>query len=63
MNPDNSSPTWHGRERRSGKDRRIQTDRRDEIRFEPGNQDRRRGRGRRREDRDLWREAMDMPDS
>lgn len=49
---------WAGRERRSGEDRREHGDRRDEIRFEPDKKDRRKGRGRRTVDRDLWEEAV-----
>ena len=49
---------WNGRNRRSGEDRRQQTDRREDIRFEPGKKDRRKNRGRRTEDRDVWEEAM-----
>ncbi len=49
---------WHGRERRHTPDRRVQSERREDIRFEPGKKDRRQNRGRRGEDRDLWEEAM-----
>lgn len=62
MDTDSSSSQWHGRERRCGHDRRRRLDRRDEIRYEPGRQNRRRNRGRRLEDRDLWRAAMTSPD-
>lgn len=59
MSTDRETPEWNGRERRSGEDRRQQADRREEIRFEPGKSDRRRNRGRRNEDRDIWRESID----
>lgn len=46
--------TWNGRERRKNPDRRQHPDRREDIRFEPGRQDRRLSRGRRKEDHDPW---------
>lgn len=52
QNDDNSE--WTGRERRSGDDRRQNNDRREEIRFEPGKSNRRKNRGRRKDDNDLW---------
>ncbi|WP_299195641.1 hypothetical protein [uncultured Amphritea sp.] len=50
----------HGRlinERRSGQDRRKVKDRRDEIRFENC---RRKNHGRRIEDRDFWKESLEL---
>ncbi len=44
--------------KRSNQDRRKHGDRRDEIRFEPGKADRRKNRGRRKEDRDAWDKAL-----
>ncbi|SEG22799.1 hypothetical protein [Marinobacterium lutimaris] len=49
---------WHGHERRHTPDRRVQHERREEIRFEPGKKDRRHNRGRRSGDSDLWEKAM-----
>lgn len=49
---------WNGRERRKGQDRRQQADRREEIRFEPGKQDRRKNRGRRKDDLDPWQKSL-----
>ncbi|MFC6669057.1 hypothetical protein [Marinobacterium aestuariivivens] len=45
---------WNGIERRSGKDRRQNPDRREEVRFEPGKPGRRKNKGRRKEDGDPW---------
>lgn len=47
--------TYTGPERRSDQ-RRKKTDRREDIRFEPGKDDRRQGKGRRKSDGDLWRQ-------
>ncbi|MGS2723524.1 hypothetical protein ACVBEJ_07240 [Porticoccus sp. GXU_MW_L64] len=44
---------YTGPERRQNK-RRILADRRQDIRFEPGKQDRRQGDGRRDTDLDIW---------
>ncbi|GGO79468.1 hypothetical protein GCM10011348_13800 [Marinobacterium nitratireducens] len=52
MTDDNKE--WSGIERRSGEDRRKQPDRREDIRFEPGKKDRRKNKGRRKEDQDPW---------
>ena len=45
---------YNGPERRSGKDRRINNDRRDMIRFEPDKDDRRSGKDRRQVKGDMW---------
>ncbi|WP_192826726.1 hypothetical protein [Marinobacterium stanieri] len=50
---------WTGRERRKNPDRRQTPDRRDEIRFEPGKQDRRKDRGRRKDEQDPWMKNRD----
>ncbi|GAA0786904.1 hypothetical protein [Marinobacterium sediminicola] len=50
---------WNGRERRKAPDRRQSTDRRQEIRFEPGNPDRRKSRGRRKADKDPWQKSLE----
>jgi len=47
--------TYTGPERRSDQ-RRKKSDRREDIRFEPGKDDRRQGKGRRKSDGDLWRQ-------
>jgi len=47
--------TYTGPERRSDQ-RRKKTDRREDVRFEPGKDDRRQGKGRRKSDGDLWRQ-------
>ncbi|NVK44479.1 MAG: hypothetical protein HWE39_24890 [Oceanospirillaceae bacterium] len=52
MTDDNKE--WNGIERRSGEDRRKAPDRRQDIRFEPGKPDRRKNKGRRKEDGDPW---------
>lgn len=57
-----SENEWHGRERRHTPDRRVQEERREEIRFEPGKKDRRQNRGRRSGDTDLWEKAMQEED-
>jgi hypothetical protein len=49
---------WHGRNRRTQPDRRVNTDRREDIRFEPDKKDRRKNRGRRKEDKDPWLESI-----
>ncbi len=49
--------------KRSHQDRRQHGDRREEIRFEPGKADRRKNRGRRKEDHDAWYKALDRTDS
>ena len=49
-----SEDNWNGHERRSGRDRRTHHDRREEIRFEPGKTDRRKGHGRRKGEQDIW---------
>lgn len=54
---------YEGRNRRSGQDRRVHKDRRDDIRFEPGKKDRRQSRGRRVEDQDLWDKMLRESDS
>ena len=46
--------TYEGPERRTGKDRRVSTDRRDMIRFEPDKDDRRKQKERRKKDVDMW---------
>lgn len=51
---DEAEINWDGKERRSGEDRRKSHDRRDDIRFEPGKPDRRKNRGRRKEEFDPW---------
>lgn len=51
---DEQEKEWNGIERRSGKDRRQLHDRREEVRFEPGKPDRRKNKGRRKEDQDPW---------
>lgn len=48
--------------RRSGGDRRQKSDRRDDIRFEPGKKDRRESRGRREEDGDVWTKTLSETD-
>ena len=48
--------------RRSGRDRRQQSDRREDIRFEPGKKDRRESRGRREEDGDVWTKTLSETD-
>ncbi|MGH1461550.1 MAG: hypothetical protein ACRBB6_05910 [Neptuniibacter sp.] len=53
---------FEGRNRRSGSDRRVSRDRRDDIRFEPGKKDRRKNRGRREEDNDLWNKLLNETD-
>ncbi|GAA0681895.1 hypothetical protein GCM10009104_03310 [Marinobacterium maritimum] len=50
---------WNGRERRKTSDRRQTPDRRQDIRFEPGNPDRRKNRGRRKEDKDPWQKSLE----
>ncbi len=50
---------WNGRERRKASDRRQTPDRRQDIRFEPGNPDRRKSRGRRKEDKDPWQKSLE----
>jgi hypothetical protein len=45
---------WNGRERRKTPDRRQTPDRREEIRFELDKPDRRRNRGRRKDEHDPW---------
>ena len=52
MTDDNNE--WDGANRRSGEDRRKRPDRREEVRFEPGKPDRRKNKGRRKEDGDPW---------
>lgn len=47
--------TYNGPERRRDQRRKAQ-DRRVEIRFEPGKDDRRQGRGRRKTDGDIWKQ-------
>lgn len=47
--------TYNGPERRRDQRRKTQ-DRRVEIRFEPGKDDRRQGRGRRNTDGDIWKQ-------
>lgn len=47
-----------GSDVRSGNERRKLNDRRDEIRFEPDKQDRRKNEGRRKDDNDLWTKAI-----
>lgn len=49
---DPAAPAWRGPERRSGKERRQASDRREQIRFDLTKGDRRCGNDRRR--RDLW---------
>jgi len=49
---------WNGRNRRTQPDRRVHSDRREDIRFEPGKKDRRQNRGRRKEDKDPWLESI-----
>lgn len=51
---------WNGRNRRTQPDRRVNTDRREDIRFEPGKKDRRQNRGRRKEDKDPWLESINQ---
>ncbi|MET4000455.1 hypothetical protein [Marinobacterium sp. MBR-109] len=51
---------WHGRNRRTQPDRRTNTDRREDIRFEPDKKDRRKNRGRRKEDKDPWLESINQ---
>ncbi len=53
----------NGRNVRSGKDRRELQDRRADVRFEPDNPDRRKNKGRRKEDNDLWSKAMSEQDT
>lgn len=57
-----SEQEWNGRERRKAPDRRQSPDRRQEIRFEPDKQDRRRNRGRRKEDQDPWLKSIGRSD-
>jgi hypothetical protein len=47
----NQPATYQGPERRNGKERRQGIDRREEFRFEPGKEDRRKGKDRRRHGR------------
>lgn len=54
----NDNEQWSGRNRRSGQDRRQLHDRREEVRFEPGKPNRRKGRGRRKEDKDPWLDSI-----
>ena len=49
------SDNYEGPSRREGQ-RRINTDRRTDIRFEPGKEDRRKNAGRRKGDGDIWRQ-------
>lgn len=56
---DHSNPLHN---RRKGRDRRQQTDRREDIRFEPGKKDRRQSKGRRKEDQDLWNDMLNSTD-
>ncbi|MFY0677721.1 MAG: hypothetical protein JXR18_10580 [Neptuniibacter sp.] len=53
---------FEGRNRRSGTDRRTHSDRRDDIRFEPGKVDRRKTKGRRTEDNDPWDKMLNETD-
>ena len=48
------SEDYTGPERRSGKDRRVNQDRRDMIRFEPDKDDRRKHKERRKSSQDTW---------
>lgn len=51
---DSDDEPYTGPERRSGEPRRKGVDRRNDIRFEPDKEDRRKSPGRRKEDKDPW---------
>ncbi len=53
---------FEGRNRRSGAERRAHSDRREDIRFEPGKTDRRKSKGRRSEDNDPWDKMLSETD-
>lgn len=50
---------WTGRERRKNPDRRQTPDRREDIRFDLSKQDRRKDRGRRKDEQDPWMKNRD----